>query len=220
MRRLSLILIVTGVLVLLYPLLDRAYTWYWQQKIFNEWEAEHMREDTHVEKDTVKERVETEAGLEENENNINPAESSEAEGSENDTILRNTLGILEIEKINLKLPILGGTSEAILRIGAGLLEGTAGFGEVGNTVLTAHRSHTYGRFFNRLDELEAGDRITISTEHDQQYHYVVYRTIIVEVDDTSIFEFEEGDRILTLYTCHPLYSVNPVNRLIVQARLE
>ena len=70
-----------------------------------------------------------------------------------------TLGIMEIDKIDLKLPVLNGTSEAILRIGAGFLEGTTAIGEPGNTVLTAHRSHTYGRFFNRLDELEVGIKL-------------------------------------------------------------
>lgn len=213
MRRLSLILIITGVLVLLYPLLDRAYTCYWQQKIFSKWGAGHLQENMNTEKDIGAELDETEVNFEENENEANFS-------SESETILRNTLGILEIEKINLKLPILRGTSKAILRVGAGLLDGTAGIGELGNTVLTAHRSHTYGRFFNRLDEMEPGDRITISTKDGELYHYVVYRTLIVEVGDTSIFEADEGDRILTLYTCDPLYSVNPVNRLIVQARLE
>jgi sortase A len=214
MRRLSLILIMTGVLVLLYPLLDRAYTCYWQQKIFSKWEAGHLQENMNTEKDIGAEQDETEVVIfDENENEANLS-------SESETILRNTLGILEIEKINLKLPILRGTSKAILRVGAGLLDGTAGIGELGNMVLTAHRSHTYGRFFNRLDEMEPGDCITISTKDGELYHYVVYRTLIVKVDDTSIFEADEGDRILTLYTCDPLYSVNPVNRLIVQARLE
>jgi sortase A len=211
MRRLSLILIITGVLVLLYPLLDRAYTWYWQQKIFTGWEAERFQES----RDVYHAGRKTGRSTASEEGNENPDAGTPAD----DFSRFDTMGILEIEKIDLKLPILKGTSESVLRIGAGFLEGTARIGEPGNTVLTAHRSHTYGRFFNRLDELEVGDSITIATT-DELFSYTVYNTEIVDAKDTSILGAVGEDRILTLYTCDPLYSVNPKHRLIVQAKME
>jgi sortase A len=214
MRRLSLLLIIAGIVISLYPLLDRAYTWYWQNKIFSEWEkAQSLEETNRDQADDTERDTREEAGTDENEKNDSDSESmTEAIPS------YEALGIMEIDKIDLKLPVLNGTSEAILRIGAGFLEGTTAIGEPGNTVLTAHRSHTYGRFFNRLDELEVGDKITITTT-DELFNYTVYKTTLVKVKDTSVLESDGGESILTLYTCDPLYSVNPPNRLIVQAKL-
>ena len=127
--------------------------------------------------------------------------------------------MLEIEKIDLKLPVLQGTSDYNLRFGAGLMEDLAGIGEPGNTVLTAHRAHTYGRLFNRLDKLEAGDIIVITTT-EESFSYKVEQTHIVEATDTSVLASEPGDYLLTLITCHPLYKRNPSQRLVVQARLQ
>ena len=209
MRRLALIF--------LYPLLDRAHTLYWQHKIFTEWEEGLLLEDMDGEEDAS---VEQDAlGGDEFYLGENAGEPEISENTVDEAISYNTLGILEIEKIGLKLPVLRGTSDAILKIGAGLLEGTAEVGESGNTVLAAHRSHTYGRFFNRLDELEVGDKITIFTS-DEHYQYTVYNTVLVEAGDTSILGASEDEWILTLYTCDPLYSVNPPNRLIVQAKMD
>ena len=127
-----------------------------------------------------------------------------------------SLGILEIEKIDLRLPVLKGSSLANLKIGAGLLEDCAEIGAPGNTVLTAHRSYTYGRFFNRLDEIEAGDEIVIATQ-ENTCRYVVYNKVIVEPDDTFIIGGDKEEKILTLVTCHPIH--NATHRLIVQARM-
>lgn len=210
MKKLASFIIIIGIIIAIYPLLDRVYTWYWQQKIFTGWEAgrsQESRDVYHAERKTGRSTASEENG--------NPDAGIPA-----DDISRfDTMGILEIEKIDLKLPILKGTSESILRIGAGFLEGTAGIGEPGNTVLTAHRSHTYGRFFNRLDELEVGDSITITTT-DELFSYIVYNTELVDAEDTSILDAGGEERILTLYTCDPLYSVNPKHRLIVHAKMD
>ena len=142
------LIIVAGALVVLYPLLDRAFTWYWQQKIFNEWQNSPASADASL------------SGSEPDEETSGDVESSEDNSRE--LFIVEPVGILQIKKINLKLPILRGSSMLNLKIGAGLLENTAEIGAPGNTVLTAHRSYTYGRFFNRLDEVEMGDEIVIT----------------------------------------------------------
>lgn len=136
---------------------------------------------------------------------------------ENKAALKNMLGILEIAKIKVRLPILDGTSEDNLRIGAGKLEGTAPIGEIGNTVISAHRSHTYGWLFNRLNELEIGDEIKITTA-ENTYSYIVFDIKVVEPSDNSVLAQSDNDRLLTLTTCDPLYTAS--HRLIVQARME
>lgn len=209
MKKIANVLIIAGIIVFFYPLLDRAFTWYWQQRIFHGWEES---------------LVAGESSLDENALAGEPEETPEETMGEEETpdpflgLSVTPLGILEIKKIDLRLPVLRGASLANLKIGAGLLEDTAEIGAPGNTVLTAHRSYTYGRFFNRLDEIEAGDEIVIANAQENTYRYVVYNKVIVEPDDTSVTRGNEEERILTLVTCHPIH--NATHRLIVQARIE
>lgn len=206
MKKIANVLIIAGILVFFYPLLDRAFTWYWQQRIFHGWEESLVAGEGFPDKNGYALDGEPKGTIDDEETpdplfglNITP------------------LGILEIEKIDLRLPVLNGASLANLKIGAGLLEDTAEIGAPGNTVLTAHRSYTYGRFFNRLDEIEAGDEIVIATQ-ENTYRYVVYNKVIVEPEDTSVVRGNEEEKILTLVTCHPIH--NATHRLIVQARIE
>jgi len=214
MRKLRLFLIIAGLAIIVYPLLDRAYTRYCQQKALAEWEARMFLQESFTEA-SASDSVPT--GYRDGSSEADSGEESLPAG-DSTAITQTPLGILEIEKIALKLPVFRGTSHANLKIGAGLLEGSAGIGEPGNAVLTAHRSHTYGHLFNRLDELEAGDVIKVSTP-DAQYEYVVESTAIVEAEDTSLLDSVRDERILTLYTCHPLHSINPPNRLIVKCSM-
>lgn len=126
------------------------------------------------------------------------------------------IGILYIDKIKLKLPIFSGTSNANLKIGVGWMKETASIGQNGNAALAAHRSHTYGRFFNRLDELQIDDTFTISVG-DQQYKYVVFNKVVVEPTDVSVLKQNKKEQVVTLITCTPL--ITATHRLIIQARL-
>lgn len=124
-------------------------------------------------------------------------------------------GVLIIEKINLKMIIMDGVDEETLRVAAGRMPGTGKFDEIGNVVLAGHRSYTFGKYFNRLDELEPGDRIVVQTK-DKKLEYEVYRKHVIEPDDLSILEQSETEKILTLFTCHPVVIAN--KRLVVHAR--
>lgn len=206
MRKIANVIIIAGLLVFLYPLLDRAYTWYWQQKIFQSWEANLPAGAAEDAGGGLRLPLPVGAGA-----------GGEEAGPKGSAIVlpADTLGILAIRKIELKLPLLKGASLANLKIGAGLMEETAGPGEPGNMVLTAHRSYTYGRFFNRLDEVEAGDEIIVATL-ENVYRYVVYDKFIVEPNDTSVTGGDPDERILTLVTCHPIH--NATHRLILRAK--
>ncbi|XID94198.1 class D sortase [Paenibacillaceae bacterium WGS1546] len=128
-----------------------------------------------------------------------------------------TIAIIEIGKIDLKLPVLEGATAQNLKVGAGHMKETAALGEPGNAAIAAHRARTKGRMFNRLDEVEVGDRIDILTR-DKALAYRVTRIKVVEPTDLSVLEAEGDASMLTLITCDPL--VNPTHRLIVQATLE
>jgi sortase A len=125
------------------------------------------------------------------------------------------IGILEISNINVKLPILEGASNANLNIGAAHLAGTAAIGNDGNTVIAAHHSYKYGRMFNRLHELAAGDIITIQ-KGNQTLQYKVTVSEMVEPTDISVLDQPAQGKHLTLITCDN----NGSHRLIVRADLQ
>lgn len=126
------------------------------------------------------------------------------------------LGSLRIGNIELTEPIVKGADEAALKHGAGtVLDGELP-GQIGNFVLAGHRGWAGGRYFNRLNELEAGDNVDIETTVGI-YRYIVTEKLIVEPDDLTVLQSEQGESILTLITCHPLRT--HTHRLIVKAKL-
>ena len=124
-------------------------------------------------------------------------------------------GILTIEKIGLRMPVIPGVSEEQLKIAAGWVTQTAPVGLIGNAVVAGHRQYEYGRQFNRLDELEPGDIIQYQSIEGEAVAFSVYDISVVEPDDQSVF-YQPADRaILTLYTCTPIRMAT--HRLIVRA---
>lgn len=125
-----------------------------------------------------------------------------------------TIGIMNIPKINLRAPIAEGAALDILRFAIGHMESTTALGEVGNSVVAGHRSHSFGVYFNRLDEMAIDDEIIVETSKGKTT-YVVYEIKIVEPDDVSVLKSSSTFRVLTLVTCDPV--INPTHRLIVHA---
>ncbi|MFC5699818.1 class D sortase [Cohnella faecalis] len=126
------------------------------------------------------------------------------------------LGTLRIDKIGLEEPIVRGSDAKALKRGAGtVVEGPLP-GEPGNFVLAGHRSLTFGRHFNRLAELKAGDEIVVETSAGPA-RYKVSTTSIVSPDDLTVLDNDGATSELTLITCHP--RKNPTHRLIVKAIL-
>jgi sortase A len=204
-RLISILLITAGLLVFLYPLYNQVYSWYWQQLLLAAWEEEMAQGEDQI-------AAETPAAGE--------GEEEEAEEAEEDNPAWEDLpllGVLTIEKIDARLPILPDVKEKYLRVGVGHLPETALPGEPGNCVLTGHRSYTRGRIFNRLDEVEIGDDLVIETR-EGKYTYRVTDVFIVDPGDPAILEFEEGEEVITLVTCHPIYVAS--HRLIVRGTLE
>ncbi len=118
--------------------------------------------------------------------------------------------------------VVEGVDRGDLEEGPGHYPGTALPGAVGNMVISGHRT-TYGHPFNRIDELQNGDPITIQVR-TRTYTYRVIRTQIVNPDDTAVilpvpgrFGVQPTQKLLTLTTCNPKYSA--AQRLIVTARL-
>jgi sortase A len=86
-----------------------------------------------------------------------------------------------------------------------------------NFVIAGHRSHTYGKFFNRLDELQKGDHVIIYVQN-KVLTYKVYNKKIVEPTETDVIYPIKNKSMVTLVTCHPKYSDK--QRLIVFTELD
>lgn len=125
------------------------------------------------------------------------------------------LGILSIPKIGLQAPIVEGAGLDHLNFAVGHMAGTAAIGRPGNCVIAGHRDFIYADFFSKLDQLQPGDDVVISTKSGD-FRYRVYGQEIIDPTDFSVLQ-PTTDATLTLLTCTP--KLHATHRLIVNARL-
>ena len=127
-------------------------------------------------------------------------------------------GLLSIPAIELEMAVVQGADSVSLRAAAGWLPESAPIGEAGNCVIFGHRMYEYGRHFNRLDELEAGDSIVLYNALGERFTYEVTGKETVEPSKLmdSLAENNEGFS-LTLVTCTPTGVGS--HRLLVRAEL-
>jgi len=120
------------------------------------------------------------------------------------------LGILSIEKIDLKAKVKEGSSQDILMKYIGHMPETAKY--EGNIGLAAHNRGNEYSYFARINELEKGDRIIYKTKFYERTHIVVTKVVIYDTD-WSYLQATEDNRI-TMITC---IKDKPNQRLCVQA---
>ena len=127
------------------------------------------------------------------------------------------MGYITISKIGVELPVYHGTSDGVLQVAAGHLEGSSlPVGGAGtHAVISAHRGLPSAKLFTNLDELEVGDTFTI-TVLDRTLTYEVDNISIVLPTETDELKVAEGKDYVTLMTCTP-YGIN-THRLLVRGR--
>ena len=124
---------------------------------------------------------------------------------------------LQIPTLDLDTVVVEGTTPAALRAGAGHYPKTALPGEQGNVAIAGHRT-TYGRPFNRMDDLKPGDKIILTTPIGKHTYEVTGKPFVVSPNDwTPITEYDKGGSFLTLTSCHPEGSA--AYRIVVRAEL-
>lgn len=128
---------------------------------------------------------------------------------------KGTIGILVIDKIDLKVAVNEGTDDTTLKYSVGHFKDTALPGEKGNFSVAGHRNYTYGEYFNRLDELEKGDEIVVKTIKGT-FKYTVFNKKVVLPDQVEVLN-PTKDATMTLITCTPIRKAT--HRLIVNAKL-
>jgi sortase A len=126
---------------------------------------------------------------------------------------------LFIPSIWVDVDIVEGGTDKVLSLGAWRRPNSSTPDKGGNTVITGHRyqyTPPSNKTFYNLDKMEKGDKIYIYWS-GKKYEYEVDRAFIVAPEETWIEDNTE-DSILTLYTCHPLFTAK--NRFVVVAYLK
>ncbi len=127
------------------------------------------------------------------------------------------MGYINIDRINVELPIYHGTDSSVLDIAVGHLEGSSlpVGGNSTHCLLSAHRGLPTAKLFTDLDKLEIGDIFTISVL-DRVLTYEVDSIRIVEPRETNLLNVVRGEDYCTLITCTP-YGIN-THRLLVRGK--
>ncbi len=127
----------------------------------------------------------------------------------------NVMGVIIIDKIDLKAPLVEGTDNKSIRYALGHFKDTAMPGQTGNFAVAGHRSYTFGEYFNRLDELAAGDTVQVMY-NGGVYSYIVDENYVVEPEQLEVLDSTDNATI-TLVTCTPKWTAT--HRLIVKGHL-
>lgn len=130
------------------------------------------------------------------------------------------MGYVEIESIDVSLPIYHGTSDGVLQVAAGHLDWTSlpVGGESTHCVISGHRGLPSAKLFTDLDKLHEGETFSL-TVLNQVLTYEIDQIRIVEPQQTSDLMITPGKDYCTLLTCTP-YGINTHRLLIRGHRVE
>ena len=233
----SILLIITGAIVFSYPFVVRRYTNYQQNQLVEDYEQILLESKLGVVKQDINiqsvDEVEQtlESPVKSIEGNVNMEEllpyliqaakdsqNSEEKAKDVNDYLNNQdiLGMIEIEKIQLKYIVVEGTEKENIRVTIGHMSRTAPMGGDGNCALAGHRGGTYGIFFKNIDQLDIDDDIKITDIKGKAYNYKVYNKMVTEATDMTVIDDVPGEKTLTLISCEE----NGTKRLIIHARLD
>lgn len=238
MKKLAVVIIIIGLLVMSYPIVGKLYLQWQENKLLEEW---YNSEDAASAEAIAASDVSPEEAYGQLQDAFSADARDNTSGEPSSIITgpsagnadttgtaggiaakpsaktQNVLGIIKIDKIKIKYPIVEGVKPGNISRAIGHIPGTAGLGQPGNCALAGHRNYTFGRFFNRLDEVKVGDSISITTKK-AEFRYKVYEKLVVKPDDVSVLKGDKDDTVLTLITCTPIYVAT--HRLILHAKLE
>lgn len=123
---------------------------------------------------------------------------------------------LRIPAIGVEVVVVEGTTQDALRAGAGHYPETTLPCGSGNVAIAGHRT-TYGKPFNRLDEVPVGAEVTLETPLGTCTYRVEEAAFVVTPDQVEVAAPTDHGQ-LTLTTCHPKGSAR--ERLVLHAVLE
>ncbi len=122
------------------------------------------------------------------------------------------MGLLEIPKIDAKLPIIEGTDEKMLDKGVGHYSPSVFPSDGEQILLSGHRDTVFRKF----SDLEIGDRFIVNMPYGT-FEYEMKSSEIVDKDDTSVIR-SMGKEVLVVSTCYPFRYVGPApDRYVIYA---
>ncbi|MCR9040284.1 class A sortase [Bacillus sp. L381] len=124
------------------------------------------------------------------------------------------IGRITISSINLELPILKGTTNENLLIGAATMRPDQKMGE-GNYPLAGHHLRQKNLLFGPLLHIKKGAQIVITDFRKDYIYSVTSKSMISEIEANIIQETKEKE--ITLITCDK--AVNTEGRLAVKGKL-
>ena len=129
------------------------------------------------------------------------------------------LGILEIPKLEIALPIYEGTAERVLQEGVGHLSQSADLGAGKGTLclLAGHRGLPNQELLARLGEMQVGDVFYVFRE--VRYAYRVCDIRVVRPEETEGFVCVADKELVSLITCTP-YGLNTHRLIVTGERME
>lgn len=224
MKKLSAGLIIVGLIIFLIPILGRLTTTYIDKRLIYDWEHGKTESTSSIYNNVYSiydKLLDNFSAENKSEKDLIDNLPSTSKGISNKNLkhklaLQEVIGIINIAKIKISLPIVEGVKKENLRVGIGHVPDTSNPGDVGNCALAGHRSYTFGSFFNRLDELNIGDVILITAKKGI-YRYRIYKKFVVLPEDVSVLDTTMKESIITLITCTPIRVAT--HRLIIKASL-
>ncbi len=211
-----ILIVIIGVLIFSYPIVSNYWNSMHQSEVIGSYEEQRLAlPDTEAMKALADARAY-------NDNMILAPKSTFLNGEPVDKQYESLLnigdsgiiGVIEIPKIEVNLPIYHGSAESVLAIGVGHLEGSSlpVGGASTHTVLTGHRGLPSALLFSNLDQLVIGDYFKI-TVLKEVLTYEVDQIVIVEPQEVDEMSIQADEDLCTLVTCTP-YGINSHRMLV------
>lgn len=219
---LMVLLLIFGIGALSYPFISDTLNTFLDQQIINYYQAKANAENEEA-MQAAQEKME-QKNKELAEKGSNPGADPWSDTTKKKKVPKNppkdyyqthTIGVINIPKIKIKLPIFDTTNDLFLAKGTSLLEGTSypTGGKSTHAVISGHRGLPEAKLFTDLPELKKGDQFYI--EINKKIHaYEVDQIKVVEPTNTDYLQIEKGKDYVTLLTCTP-YMINS-HRLLVR----
>lgn len=123
------------------------------------------------------------------------------------------IGKLEIEKIDVVLPVISDMSTKALKVSVCYYKGELP-PKPGNLVVTGH-NYSSGAHFGKLEEVEIGDVLVFTSPNHIVHYYEVYETLVIKPNQANVLDDVSYEYELTLFTC----SSRGNRRFVVRAKL-
>ena len=124
---------------------------------------------------------------------------------------------IQIDKIDVNLPVYFGDTLEILKKGVGHSSGSCFPGEGGSIIYMGHNAKNT---FRRFGELQIGNEIKVTTSYGE-YTYKIYDMKLIKETETDKLPIQKDKEILMVYTCYPFNNIGyTTQRYVVYAELE